>query len=176
MAEDNKTAVDIKRGATAPTPSRDMFGALREEIDRLFDDFTWPSFGRAMRQRPSVLEPMRDWLPSFSSFPAMDLIERNGGYELSVELPGMGKDDVDLRMTGGTLTVHAERTEEEREEKSDYHLHERRHGTIRRSIALPAGIDAEKVAAKFENGVLKVTMPKSAEAKSKERKIEVEAA
>jgi HSP20 family protein len=119
---------------------------------------------------------MREWMPSLAASPAIDLIERDGGFELSVELPGLGPDDVEIRMTENTLTVKAEKSEETKDEEGEYHVSERRYGTILRSIRLPDGIDTEKVEAKFDNGVLKVSLPKSAKAKASERRIEVTAA
>lgn len=176
MTTTKQTDVAIKRDVPPPAPTRDLFGSLRQEIDRLFDDFSWPVIGIPRRPRVWSLEPMRDWMPSLSALPAMDLVEADGSYELSVELPGMTRDEIELRLSEGALTVRGEKTEEKKEDKVDYHLQERRYGSVQRSIALPAGIDADKVQARFEDGVLKVSLPKSQDARAKERKIEIKAA
>ena len=68
------------------------------------------------------------------------------------------------------------KTSERSEKKEDYHLRERSYGSFQRTFSLPAGIDADKVEASFDNGVLKVRMPKTAEAREKERKIDIKAA
>lgn len=169
---DTKTASQASAApASAPASGRDLFGALRGEIDRLFDDFSWPMLGG--RRRPLSLA---GWMPASTAVPAMDLVERNGGYELTVELPGMSAADVELRLADGMLTLRGEKSEEAEIEKGDYHLSERRFGSFQRAVALPPGIDADKVEAKFENGVLRVLLPKTPAAKASERRIDVKAA
>jgi len=74
------------------------------------------------------------------------------------------------------LTIKGEKKEEKEEKKKDYYMSERRFGSFERSFRLPDGIDADKISAEFKNGVLSVTLPKSAEAQKNERKITVKAA
>lgn len=176
MAEKSDTAVEIKSEDPPAAPQRDMFATLRQEIDRLFDDFTWPGITRRGRDRPSMLGQMREWMPAFAGFPAIDLVEHDGEYELSAELPGLDAESIDVRVTDGSLTLRGEKSQERNEERSDYHVRERSFGTVQRSVALPSGIDTENIRAAFANGVLKVTLPKTQEARAKERKIEVRAA
>ncbi len=106
----------------------------------------------------------------------MDLVERDGEYEIQAELPGLDIENVEVKLTDGMLTIKGEKSEEHSEEAKDYHMRERSYGSFQRSFRLPAGIDGDKVAARFDKGVLKVTLPKNAEAKKKERKVEVKAA
>lgn len=158
------------------TGRQSPFGLLRSEIDRIFDEFSWPDFGftsasqRAMAVPPALRSVMR------AGAPAMDLVERAKEYEVQVELPGLTAKDIDIRMTDGTLVIKGEKTAEHQEEKEDYHLSERSYGAFQRAFRLPPGIAADKVAAKFDNGVLKVVLPKTEAEQESERKIEVSAA
>lgn len=175
MTDKTTTAIDVKRDAPAPASTHDLFGTLKQEIDRLFDDFAWPRFGWPARQRAAVA-PAREWTSFFTVPPAADFIERDGTYEFSVDLPGLAVKDIQIRLTDGILTVRGEKSQERDEEQGDYRLRERSYGSMQRSIALPAGIDVDKVTATYENGVLKVALPKTSEARAKERTIEVKAA
>jgi HSP20 family protein len=158
----------------APRPEgRSPFDSLRTEVDRLFDDF-----GSGM-WRHSLPERMRALWPSaveWAVCPAIDMVEAEGGYRITAELPGMAPDDVEVRVTDSTLTIRGEKTEEKTEDKKDMLLSERRFGAFHRSLPLPSGVDHEKIVARFVGGVLTVTLPKSAAAKKKERTVEVETA
>lgn len=179
MTEKSTTAVDVKRDIRPFAPAHELFGTLRQEIDRLFDDFTWPRFGWPVRHSATAIvaaEPARDWKPFFTVPPAADFVERDGGYQFTVDMPGLGVKDIQIRLTDGVLTVRGEKSQEINEEQGDYSLRERSYGSMQRSIALPSGIDADKVTATYENGVLKVALPKTSEARAKERTIEVKAA
>jgi HSP20 family protein len=161
--------------APPPAARQSPFGLLRHEIDRLFDDFSWPDFSlssgrdRAMAIPPALRNVMR------AGAPAMDLVERADEYEVQLELPGLTAGDIDIRMTDGTLAIKGEKTAEHVENEESYHLSERSYGAFQRAFRLPPGIAAEKVEAKFENGVLKVRLPKTEVARESERKIEVKA-
>jgi len=87
----------------------------------------------------------------------------------------MTAEDIDLKLSDGTITIRGEKSEERKKEKEDYLVSERRYGQFHRTLSLPSGIDADAdaVKAEFANGVLHVTLPKTAEAKQKERKIKV---
>lgn len=175
----DKTEIEVKRdaGTPAPSPARpNPFVTLRHEIDRLFEDFDWPNFRFPVPRRSASVEPVRAWSDAWISAPAMDLVERDGEYEVQAELPGLTADDVDVKLSEGMLTIKGEKSYDHEEKDVDYHLRERSFGTFQRSFRLPDGIDTDKVGAKFVNGLLTVRLPKSAEAKSKERKVEVKAA
>jgi HSP20 family protein len=115
---------------------------------------------------------MADWQLS----PAVELVDCGDAFRITAELPGMAPEDVEIKLGDGTLSIRGEKSEEKKEEKEDYLLSERRYGAFHRSVALPPGVDADAVAAEVSNGILTVTLPKSAEARQKERKIEVKAA
>lgn len=170
------TEIDVKsEKAAVPLPvgtgNWSPFAYLQGEIDRLFDDFG--SWNLPALRRPSALAGQR---PAWSLSPAMDIVEDDSGFRFSAELPGLLPENVEVTVTDGTITIRGEKSEEKKTDKEDCHLSERRYGAFRRSFALPSGIEAEKISADFTNGVLTVSMPKSAEAKQKERKIEVTAA
>jgi HSP20 family protein len=135
---------------------RPWAGTLRPDLGNLFDDF----FGR----------PLSTWS---AWTPAADLYETPESFVLEMELPGFDLDDIELTMEKGMLSVTGERKMEEKEEDRTYHLQERSVERFTRSYALPRSVEIDKVDASFSNGVLKVLLPKAAEAKP--RRIEVKA-
>jgi HSP20 family protein len=164
---DKETDVDVKRSAPAraePAAAWGPLGTLRREMDRLFDEFGstgWPVPGamRLMAEMPPI--------------PAMDLVEANGTYEITAELPGIDLKDVDLKVTGDMLMLKGEKREESERKDRDRHVSERRYGSFQRSIRLPPDADAERIEATCANGVLKITLPKSKDAATREKKIEI---
>lgn len=141
----------------------DPFAVMRREVERLFDDFgRWPA--------PAMPEGLLT--------PRVDLAETAEGLELTAELPGVAEKDIDLEIEDGVLTLRAEHQAERKTDDKDrrWHLVERSHGTYLRRFQLPFRADEEKVKARFENGVLKVHVPRSAEASPKARKIALESA
>lgn len=106
--------------------------------------------------------------------PATDIIESDDMLELAVELPGLEKKDVEISVEEGVLTLRGEKLEERKEnEDNKYHLFERIYGSFQRTFVLPRSVDPTKITAEFANGVLKVFLPKTTEAKAKGRKIEI---
>jgi len=97
----------------------------------------------------------------------MDVSETQDAYEINVSLPGVNPDDVEITLNNNTLTIRGEvRAEEEREDKT-YHVRERRIGSFVRSIALPSSINADAIDAHYDNGVLRLRLPKVEEARPK---------
>lgn len=107
----------------------------------------------------------RTWLP------AVDIVETEDAFVATADLPGLKKGDIDVSIEDSVLTVSGERKFENAEEKGTYRRVERSYGTFRRSFTLPRSVDAGKVEAKFKDGVLSLTLPKSEVAKG--RKIAV---
>lgn len=147
---------------TAPGDPGDPFLRLQHEMNRLFDDaFSgFPAFG----------SPAGGALT-----PRADLKESGDSLEATFELPGVDEKDLDVEISDNILTVRGEKRAErsEGEEGSGYHFVERSYGSFARSIALPAEIDQDKVRADFSNGVLKLWLPKSPEARTRTRKIAI---
>ena len=97
--------------------------------------------------------------------PALDISERKDAYLVTVELPGVEADDLEITMEDGLLTIQGERHFAHDSSEQQFHRVERRYGAFRRSITLPAHVTAEGIEASFEDGVLQILMPKAEEAK-----------
>jgi HSP20 family protein len=136
------------------------FTTLQNEMNRLFGTvFDQPT--------PSNGQTLRRWMP------AMDLVETDGHFLLSADLPGLTEKDVSIEVEDRVLTVSGERKATHDAAKEGYHRVERAFGSFSRSLTLPEGIDAEAVEASFENGVLEVRIPKPEQPKP--RKISIAA-
>ena len=141
------------------TPWRPFeFDRIRKEMVRLWDSFLE---GRPMRRAG-------EWLPS------IDVSETKSDLVIKAELPGMDSKDIDISLSNGFLTIKGEKNQEKEEKDENYHLIERSYGSFTRSVQLPREVQSDKITASFKNGVLRVTLPKSEEAKKKEIKIKVE--
>jgi HSP20 family protein len=99
--------------------------------------------------------------------PALDISERKDAYLVTVELPGVEADDLDITLEDGLLTIQGERHFAHDSSEQQFHRVERRYGAFRRAITLPAQVQAEQVEASFDNGVLQIVVPKMEEAKPK---------
>lgn len=98
--------------------------------------------------------------------PAMDMFEKEDSYIISMELPGAAIEDIDISMMGDTLTIRGERKAPEDTKFMEWQCCERCYGRFTRTVAIPKAVDADKIEASFENGVLEITLPKSEEYKS----------
>ena len=131
---------------------------LRRELDRLFEDFSQGS------------SSLRFW--ERAAEPAVEVSDTAEAVVVKAQIPGVKKDDLQLTITENTLTVKGEMKEEEKKDDKNYHRREFRYGAFVRTIALPAPVQAEKATAQLKDGVLEVTLPKSAEAKVKQISIQ----
>ena len=134
---------------------------LRDEIDRLFD-----SPLNALTNKSQ--EFLNGWLPS------LDLYEDRDHLVLKAELPGMKKEDIDISLHGDVLTFSGERKEEEVFEKAEAYRSERFLGKFHRTLTLPVPVDASKVQASYQDGILTVTLPKAEEAKPKQIEVKID--
>jgi HSP20 family protein len=132
-----------------------------EEIERLFERLS-RQFEDASRDWESD-GPLAEWRSGIESM-AVDLVERDGEFVATVDLPGFDREDVDVQVTDHTLRIEADREESTEEdaggEEGRYLRHERRRESTHRSIRLPDAVDTEGVTARMNNGVLTVTLPK----------------
>lgn len=139
--------------------------ALKTEIDKVFDNFftEWPA-------RWSSAENMKTF---FS--PAVDVAETKEGIEIKAELPDMNKEDIHLEVQSDRLVLSGEKKfEEEKQEDKGYHLVERRYGSFKRAIPLPFNIENHAdIKANYDKGVLKVLVPRPANAKPDNQKINI---
>jgi HSP20 family protein len=140
-------------------PFRD-FERMKRDMDRL-----WESFFEKGTLRG---EDGREWLPS------LDVAETKNEIVVKAEVPGLEPKDIDISLSDGLLTIKGEKKQEREEKEENYHLVERSYGSFARSIRLPNEVRSDKINASYKNGVLKVVLPKSEEAKKKEVKIKVQ--
>ncbi len=143
----------------------DALLSLRDEMNQMFEDFF---------ERPFGLQPFQGESSLGSSFlPDLDITDSENELVVSAELPGMDAKDIDIKLDGNTLTISGEKTSEKEEKGKRFYRQERSYGSFRRSIPLPDAIEEEKIAASYKRGVLKVTLPKTAEAQKKSKTIPV---
>ena len=126
-------------------------GNLKQEMDRMLD--------RVLEGRWDEFPALGDWAPS------MDISETKDSLVAKVEAPGMDQKDIHISLQENLLTIKGEKKQEKEEKDERYHRVERSYGSFTRSVRLPIGVDASKVAATFKNGLLTVTMPKTPAAK-----------
>ena len=130
------------------------FGEL-EELERRFEDVFGRPFLPSVWRRLPVEE--RGWAP------AIEVFEKEDKFVVKAELPGMKEEDIDVSVIGDTLTLKGERKAETEVKEEDYYCCERSYGSFFRSIDLPSTVDAKKIEASYENGILEVSLPKAAE-------------
>ena len=174
MATETKLPVTKKASPQSPTGEAwRPFDTLRKEVDRLFEDFGDDFWRRPFR---SLATFERSWPTKFAAAPAVDVSETDKAYEITAELPGMDEKNIEVNVANGGITIKGEKKEETEEKNKDYYVSERRYGSFERHFTLPESVDADKIAATFKNGVLKVTLPKTAEAQKPAKKIDIKAA
>ncbi len=117
------------------------------DIDDLFRRF-FPGDNEETNQ-----VPMSHWMPATEAF------DKDGQYIIRADVPGVGPSEVEVSVLNDTLTIKGERKRSNEVKEKDYHYTETAYGSFERRVALPKGIDPEKIAAKFVNGVLEVSMP-----------------
>jgi len=131
-------------------------------------------FDRLFRDAFSSVLPVREGeLPTRAWAPAVDICENENNLVLKAELPGVDPKDVEVRVEDNTLYLKGERKFEKDTKEENYHRIERSYGSFARSFALPNSIDAEKVAAEYQDGLLTLTLPKREETKPKTIKINI---
>lgn len=163
---------DAKTPAAAPSSTWRPFEDLRREVDSLFE-----TFGRGNWMRPFQAVNFEPLLHTVGwSNPAVDIAEKDKAFEITAELPGLDAANVEVTLRNGNVILKGEKQENKEEKSKDYYLQERRYGSLERSFALPDGVDASKIEATFKNGILTISLPKTAEAQKPEKKVEIKAA
>jgi HSP20 family protein len=156
---DTKSVVPVGTQRAITRRDTNPFSFLQQEIDRLFEGVT--------RNIPGL---------ATTTMPSMDISETDKAIEITAELPGLEKKDVELNMAENVLTIRGEKKNEREEKNKDYHLVERSYGAFSRSVELPAGVKVEDISAEIANGVLKVTVQKPAPKQTKQIEIKSAAA
>lgn len=137
---------------------------LQREMNRLFDD----SARGASRTGGTEQASLRGWAP------AVDIYEDHNEIIVKAELPGVKQDDIDIQVSGDTLTLRGERRFEDTQKKDNYVRVERAYGTFQRSFTIGVPIQSDRVTATYKDGVLEMHLPKSEEVKPK--KVQIAAA
>jgi HSP20 family protein len=161
-------AQEIRKSETGAAPAHryiDPFSAMRAEMDRVFEPF----LGRGSGRFPALARAVE----SGAVVPSIDVRETETELVIEAELPGLDDKDVSVTLNNGVLTLKGEKKSEREEKKDDYHLMERSYGSFQRSFQVADTIDADKVKATFEKGVLKVMLPKRPEAVKAEKRIPI---
>lgn len=187
MARNQNVSRMPERGQEREIPvSGGGLSGLRNEIGRMFDR----GAGRGIapgRRATDLFGPEAAWFgrdpfellegalgQGLESFGDTDFSETDKAYELEIDLPGVNKDDVSVDYSDGVITISAERRDEREDERKGYYLSERSYGAYRRSFRVPESVDHENIGAKFNDGVLTVTLPKTEQSRETSRRIDVQ--
>lgn len=162
-----------KRAALA-TPWHPLAN-LREQIDHLFEDFSRSPLPMPFGRRMFDVEPFFRRELMGHGIPAVDIAEKEKSFEITAELPGMDEKNIEIKLSNGSLIIKGEKKEEKEEKRKGYYLSERSYGSFERMFNLPKGVDAEKIEANFNKGVLKVSLPKKPEAMQADKVVPIKA-
>jgi HSP20 family protein len=158
MAEEKAKELVKSEGARLP------MGPL--DLDKWFDEsFLRPFSLFGLSRRRGAAEEV---------VPTVDIFESNGDVVLKAELPGIKKDDIEITLSDGSITISGEKKKESEVKKKDYYKWESSYGSFCRTFALPAEVQGEKAKSTYKDGVLEVRLPKTEAAKSKEVKVKIE--
>ncbi|MGB8031885.1 MAG: Hsp20/alpha crystallin family protein [Terracidiphilus sp.] len=139
------------------------YSAMQDRLNRM---------NRLFRESFSPEVP-EEALTTTSYAPPVDIYEDERNITLKLEVPGIDEEDIDVRIENTTLTVHGERKIEKEEKEENFRRVERQYGEFTRSFTLPSSVDLDKVSAHYDKGMLKINLPKKAEATPKQIKVTV---
>ena len=152
-------------------PPRSFCG-FHDNMDRLFDHF-FSEFGRSPFGSGS--QPLEGITGNVLK-PRLDLGATEKEYTISVEIPGVGENDVSLELVHDTLTIRGEKKQEKEEKNKNFYRLERSYGSFQRTLSLPEDVDRDHIRADFKNGVLTITIPRVEIAGSRARQIDIKSA
>lgn len=156
------TSLPIRRGRRGIS----LFD-FRNQMNRLFDEFF---------ERPFALSPFFDEFDLVGDFaPRIDIAESDKEITITADLPGVEPEDIDIYLEGNTLTISGEKQAEKEEKGKRFYRLERSYGSFYRTIPLPEEVEEDKIDATFKRGVLKIRLPKTAEAQKRTKRITVKA-
>ncbi len=160
-------ASDIWRNAFQPLNSVQM------EMSRLFEDSWCAMTGMSALGGLRPVQPLSSGVAAILGAPATDLRETSQAYKLCLELPGLEQGDVKVTLRDGLLVVSGSKGESRDEDAGAYRISERRYGRFERAFPVPENVQRDAVEAKLQNGVLSITLPKTAETAGDWRSIEI---
>lgn len=140
-------------------PAREWLN-IRDEMDHLFNEF--------LSKKESKSTTGQGWSPN------TDVLETDNDIIVTVEIPGVKKDDVKLSLHDNILTIRGDKKADEKEKGEIYYRVERNFGTFNRSFDLPCSVDLQKIQANFLDGVLRIKLPKTAESKIRDIPISID--
>ena len=168
--------VPVETKKSVPAPMSDPFRSLRTEVDRLFDRFAtglrMPSWRHMFEMEPIGLYGSSFTFPT----PAVEVTEDDKMFKIMAELPGLEQKDIEVNLSGDTLTLKGEKRYEKDERGKDQHMSERAYGSFQRSFTVPESVDRDKITAELTKGVLTITLPKSAAAQQPKKTIDIKTA
>jgi HSP20 family protein len=131
-----------------------------DHAEKMFDDF----FGLSRRKMD---------LQNFDWTPRVNVEEMEGGFEITAEVPGMKKEEIDIEVQGDVLTIKGEKRFEKEVADKNFHICERSYGTFQRAFTLPENVKTDDIGAEYKDGILRLVLPKVEPQKPKEIKVEV---
>ena len=169
MSAETKMARQEENKSLATRRPFDLFSRWEQDLEHMFEDMWYRPFwgfrgpGRRVAGRRTA----------FTTMPLLDVYEDKEDVVAKVELPGLSRDEIDVNLTGSTLTIRGEKKKEENLHEDDYYYCERSHGSFSRSIELPTEVKGDQIKATFKDGILQIRFPKTEEAKRKSVSIKV---
>lgn len=170
MAKDLSVETE-KRGEVGDPVFRPL-GLLRDDIDVAFDRMfsNWPFQSRALDVGPFAGTST----DNAAVQPRVDVSEEDDKFEIAAEVPGVDEKDISLTIKDDLLTLKGEKKSERKEEKKNFYMKERSYGSFVRSFRLPDSVKADKVRAKFANGVVTIVLPKDRKSAAKEKRVPIQ--
>lgn len=170
-ATDKRASEDT---SNAPVPKH--WSPEWPDVSRLFSGDPWRAMGEFFHDPFAGFGSLDRWFGDFSSSrfqPRIDVVDDGEALRITAELPGMDREDLQTSIEGGALVLRGEKKQDIRSEENGCYRLERAYGTFMRTIPLPDDVDVDKVNAKFDKGVLTLSLPKTASSRSAIRKIEI---
>ncbi|MEL6877906.1 MAG: Hsp20/alpha crystallin family protein [Pseudomonadota bacterium] len=163
MADEMTLAKESRENTDLSDYLREPFSRLRSEMDRMFDEFPprFPAARFGTRYLASI------------PVPAVEMTETDEDYRISVEVPGIPHEAIDLAIEDDMLVLRGEKKDEREEKERDYSVSERSYGSFERRISLPQDALADGVEANTDNGVIKIVIPRNKQASPERRRIEI---
>jgi HSP20 family protein len=145
---------------------------MTQHFNNLFNSFFGSALSPDNPVNGSNFIPLRRM--GFSAYARTDMYETKDNIKINIDMPGVKKDDIDLEIAGNIISIKYQQKEQKNNKDKDYSLNERSYGSFERQFTLPANADTDKAVAKYEDGVLRISIPKLSEARVKAKKIDID--